>query len=143
MPAPSPEMAMKRPTTKNTDPLDPETYVWPADELARFKDYVGDAQFAAIVAAEKLNGAAAATAMIGHNSIMVDIPSVTHGASFTAPRSLDIVSLNGLRRAIRDDELDRGHLKVLANLTERFNEETYTAWPKRERIADEEGLEAK
>lgn len=59
---------MKRPTPA-TEPFDPETYAWPADELARFKAYIGEAGFADVVAAEKLNGATAhaTPAGPGHN----------------------------------------------------------------------------
>ena len=56
---------------------------------------------------------------------------------------LHIVSAERIRQAIRDDNLDRGHLKVLANLWERFNKTTCTAWPSRERIAEEEDLDPK
>ena len=56
---------------------------------------------------------------------------------------LHIVSAERIRQAIRDDNLDRGHLKVLANLWERFNKTTCTAWPSRERVAEEEGLDTK
>jgi len=63
-----PRMAnVKRPPT---EPFDPDSYVWPADELARFKDYMGEAGFAAVVAAEKRNraNAHAAPAGLGHNN---------------------------------------------------------------------------
>jgi hypothetical protein len=56
---------------------------------------------------------------------------------------LCIVSLNNLRKAIRDPGIDRGHLKVLANLSERFNAVTLTAWPGRDRIAEDEGMSPK
>ena len=56
---------------------------------------------------------------------------------------LCVVSLDHLRRAIRDPALDRGHLKVLAHLCERFNTTTLTAWPSREHIGEAEGLEPK
>jgi Helix-turn-helix domain len=46
-------------------------------------------------------------------------------------------------KLIRDDELDRSHLKVLANLWEHFNATTWTAWPSRELIAQQEGLDVK
>jgi hypothetical protein len=52
--------------------------------------------------------------------------------------SLCIKSLDQIRKAIRDPRLDRGHLKVLANLSKRFNTGTLTAWPSRERIAHDE-----
>ena len=47
---------------------------------------------------------------------------------------LCIVSLDYLRRAIRDPVLDRGHLKVLAHLSERYNGATLMAWPSRQSI---------
>ena len=56
---------------------------------------------------------------------------------------LCIVSLDYLRRAIRDPVLDRGHLKVLAHLSERYNGATLMAWPSRQSIGAAEGLDAK
>lgn len=57
--------------------------------------------------------------------------------------SLCVVSLNRLLGAIRDENLDRGNLKVLAHLIECFNAETLTAWPSRQRIGDLENMSAK
>jgi hypothetical protein len=109
------------------------TYRWDEAELAQVE--------------ASANRAMHGPAPIGHNSIPADIPTITGSASAAAMAAaapeLAIVSLDGLRRAIRDDELDRSHLKVLANLSERFNGETYTAWPSREVIAEEEGLDPK
>ena len=56
---------------------------------------------------------------------------------------LCIVSFDYLRRAIRDPVLDRGHLKVLAHLSERYNGATLMAWPSRQSIGAAEGLDAK
>ena len=56
---------------------------------------------------------------------------------------LCIVSLDYLRRAIRDPVLDRGHLKVLAHLSERYNGATLMAWPSRQSIGAAEGSDAK
>src|SRR5262245_50811709 len=75
-------------------------------------------------------------------------PPETPLATFPAPFSVDavrlhIISAQRIRQAIRDEELDRGHLKVLANLWERFNSTTLTAWPSRGLIAQEEELDLK
>ena len=72
------------------------------------------------------------------------IPVDGDDASASKPvPALCIASLNHLRRAIRDPGLDRGHLKVLAHLSERFNGATLTAWPSRQRMGAAEGLDAK
>ena len=74
--------------------------------------------------------------------LMTDTARDDQGAQNALP-ALCVPSLDCIRRAIRDPELDRGHLKVLAHLTERFNASTLTAWPSRERIAEAEGLDPK
>ena len=57
--------------------------------------------------------------------------------------SLALVSLDLLRRAIRDEQLTRGHLRILANISEHMNPETLTAWPSRQRIGTREGMTPK
>jgi hypothetical protein len=69
--------------------------------------------------------------------------ALEQATSSDTSRLLHCVSADRIRQAIRDPNLDRGHLKVLANIWERLNARTCTAWPSRERIAEEEGLDPK
>ena len=109
-------------------------YIWPDDELARFNAYMAGRP--------AVDSSTASTAPGGHNGPPHTEPSASKSGAQDLPH-LHAVSAERIRRAIRDDKLDRGHLKVLANLWERFSDETCTAWPSRERIAEEEGLELK
>ena len=77
---------------------------------------------------------------IGHNGSPPD-PFDQDAAEVKAQRTE--AALNSLQVAIRDPSLDRGHLKVLANITENLNRKTGTAWPSRATIAEEEGLSHK
>ncbi|MGA7328434.1 MAG: hypothetical protein WBX25_29075 [Rhodomicrobium sp.] len=51
-----------------------------------------------------------------------------------------VASYRALCAAIRDPRIQRPHLKVLANLTEKISYDTGTAWVSRRAIAAEEGL---
>jgi hypothetical protein len=81
---------------------------------------------------------------IGHNGSPPDDetnPFDRDAAAVKAKR--DEVALNRLQAAIRDPALDRGHLRVLANITEHTNRKTGLAWMSRRHIAEAEGLEHK
>ena len=58
-------------------------------------------------------------------------------------KGLCVLKLETLCRAIRDPNISRPGLKVCANLIERLNSETRTAWPSRESIAADEGISEK
>jgi hypothetical protein len=104
---------------------------WTASEFERYKDHMGDNWLP--------------PPEIGHNGPPKPLPATDPAPALSVvdPVRLHIVSAEYIRRAIRDDELDRGHLKVLANLWERFNSITLTAWPSRELLAEEEDLDPK
>jgi hypothetical protein len=103
---------------------------WTHDEFARFNTYIAstDPPWDPSDPADRMLAPDVAPKRSSHNG---------------APPSLRGVSLDRLRQAIRDDDLDRGHLKVLANLSEHFNATNYTGWPSRELIAEQEGLDRK
>jgi hypothetical protein len=77
---------------------------------------------------------------IGHNGSPPD-PFDQDATAVKARRTE--AALNRLQVAIRDPGLDRGHLKVLANITENINKNSGTAWPSRATIAKEEGMSHK
>jgi DNA-binding MarR family transcriptional regulator len=81
--------------------------------------------------------------------VVLEPPRIAPPAAVISPtldpdelaKRLQAASVDLIRRAIRDANLNRGHLKVLANLWEKLSDKTCTAWPSRERIAAEEGLD--
>lgn len=94
--------------------FDPENYVWPPDELARFKAYMGEAGFGAIVAAEKRNGAhpphvlngashPPERASIGHNSSNAD-PGADRGyrIGFRIPEWVSRAKVRAFEKALQE-----------------------------------------
>jgi hypothetical protein len=121
-------------------------HLWREDELDRFNDYMASKAPLWSSSDEAIGaGQVDAYGMViaGPPPESQTIPGIGHNTPPPDVAHLHAVSAERIRRAIRDDQLDRGHLKVLANLWERLNATTWTAWPSRELIAQQEGLDVK